>query len=158
MLLFFFSHWSDGERGPEKALPPGPENEVHFHQTPLPHEISEEEELAEQRNKNVETIGPTTKEPTEHSVPEVTGIRGGNLATFPSYFTFSQSFSGLWGSQVKEMTELKQSAKTVPSWSFVVLYSFSNHVYCVLLNTQLYTNYELLNTFAFSPQEVEYTW
>ncbi|XP_067453243.1 torsin-1A-interacting protein 2-like isoform X2 [Thunnus thynnus] len=70
----------DDGRGPEKDTASKAEKDIQEHatfpQTPLAHEISKEEELAEERQKDIETIGPTTEEKTKHSVPEVTGTCG----------------------------------------------------------------------------------
>ncbi|XP_044217306.1 torsin-1A-interacting protein 2-like isoform X1 [Thunnus albacares] len=73
-------HSEDDGRGPEKDTAFKAEKDIQEHatfpQTPLAHEISKEEELAEERQKDIETIGPTTEEKTKHSVPEVTGACG----------------------------------------------------------------------------------
>lgn len=72
------SYWSDD--GIDLDI----QENTNFPQAALSQEISEEEEIDEQRN-NVETIGPTTQETAEHAVPVVgTGSPGGNLVTFCS--------------------------------------------------------------------------
>lgn len=78
---FLSSYWSDD--GIDLDI----QENTNFPQVALSQEISEEEEIDEQRN-NVETIGPTTQETTEHAVPVDTGSPGGNLVTFSSCSMF----------------------------------------------------------------------